>query len=262
MGHSGSTLLDVLLNQHEQIQSIGEVMFLDEWMEQKYLCSCGAKIHHCSFWKQVFERGNISLGSMDDPNYLNHSVALFEAIAKVSDAPVIVDSSKSPQRLQKLLAAPQLDVKVVHLVRNGLAVVNSLKKSHDRPGTGSDLRTPPTPAYRGILRWVKRNRQIERISRSLGANSFLRVRYEDLCQDPEGVLGEICELTGLEFNKAMLTPDLDNNHNISGSRWRFSEDDVVIKLDEKWKHQIGPGIKLLFQMIGGRLNKKYGYTFR
>jgi len=259
LGHSGSTLLDVLLNQHQKLQSVGEIMFFDEWMSNDLLCSCGTMIKKCPFWAKAISENIPALGDMDAHGYNDNSFLLFKAISNINHSTAIVDSSKSPQRLMRLLSDPRFDVKVIHLVRNGLAVTNSLRKSHARPGTSNEQMTIATPAYKGMLRWLRRNKSIERISKTMGDEKMLRVRYEDLCLQPEQVLQNICSFVGIDFDPAILIPTLTNNHNIGGSRWRFSDKVVKIKLDEKWRDELGLGAKLLFQIIGKRLNKNYGY---
>jgi len=260
LGHSGSTLLDVLLNQHSAIQSVGEVMFYDNWVNQGLLCSCTKPLLKCPFWAAVTPEDNFMLGEIFSPGYVDNSYLLFQGIQQFSQASIIVDSSKSPQRLQYLLSDPRFEVKVIHLVRNGLAVVNSLNKSHDRPGTEHKLKTKSTPLLTGIFRWIRRNKSIEKLAHNIRPDQYLRIRYEDLCTQPELELGTICKFIGVDFEKGMLKPTLQNNHNIGGSRWRFSNKAIEIRLDDKWKNELEWHSKTLFNLLGSRLNKKYGYS--
>ena len=259
LGHSGSTLLDVLLNQHTELQSVGEIMFLDEWMTEDLLCSCGESLRQCPFWTRVIANSVPALGPMSGTHYVDNSRSVFKAIKESANCQFIVDSSKSPQRLAHLLSDSRFDVRVIHLIRNGLAVTHSLRKSHARPGTKNKLKTLSTPVYKGVLRWVRRNKAIDQILKPLDPGVFLRVRYEDLCLNPEQVLQSICEFAGIHYESSMLHPDLTHNHNIGGSRWRFSEGPIQINLDEKWQQDISISTKLLFGLMGSRQNKKYGY---
>ncbi len=258
VGHSGSTLLDVLLNQHSAIQSVGEIMFYDEWLKNDLLCSCGKPLKICTFWTKIVPSKFSLLGDIHGINYAENSFLLFKEISAVSQNDILVDSSKSVHRLGILLSDSHFEVKIIHLVRNGLAVMNSLNKSHDRPGSGNKLKTKATPILRGILRWVQRNRSIDKIARRR-SNDYLRIRYEDLCTQPEVELRNICKFIEVDFEKTMLKPKLVDNHNIGGSRWRFSNDPIEIKLDDKWMSELSLGSKLLFKFFAGRLNKRYGY---
>ncbi len=259
LGHSGSTLLDVLLNQHSKIQSVGEVTFYDEWVRYDHLCSCGKPLKQCPFWLEAAAENNEPIGDIDQPAYGDRSFTLLQGVANSTGAQVLVDSSKSLQRLKKLKSDPRLDVIPIHLVRNGYAVVNALRHSHDRPGTAGVLKTRSTPLIKGILRWVGRNRSIEKYLATLSPDEYARVRYEDLCRQPELALKNICKLAGLDFEDSMLTPSVDHIHNIGGSRWRYSDTPVEIKLDEKWENELGFSSRLLFNLFGGKLNKAYGY---
>src|SRR5262249_46303497 len=142
--HSGSTLLDLMLNAHPAIVSVGEFLKLNRQLayrdaERKTYapCSCGApSLWQCKFWSavdaQTRSAAGKSLADLDigggesrhgatDPN-----VVLFEAIAAVSGKNFIVDSSKLPRRLSQLMQFPELDIYPVHLIRNPKGQVASV----------------------------------------------------------------------------------------------------------------------------------------
>jgi len=55
-GHSGSTLLDLLLGEHPGITSVGEISVLNRYLEaDEYPCSCGRVPNRCPFWQEVME---------------------------------------------------------------------------------------------------------------------------------------------------------------------------------------------------------------
>lgn len=61
-GRSGSTLLDMLLNQHPRIAALGEVHRFSMSINRKtkpHRCTCGSEIAECEFWSAVID----SLGS-------------------------------------------------------------------------------------------------------------------------------------------------------------------------------------------------------
>lgn len=234
-------------------------MFYDEWLKNGYLCSCKKQLQECTFWSASRPTRDFLMGAMNDPEYSDHSFLLFQGVQRNSGKDIIVDSSKSPYRLSKLLADPRFDVKVIHLVRNGLAVINSQNRSHARPGTENRVKTKAAPLLNGIYRWVQRNRFIGKLSKQMGTEEFLRVRYEDLCTQTEIEMRKICEYIGIDFEESMVNPLLDNIHNIGGSRWRFSDHPITIELDEKWTSELSWVSMQLFNLLGGWLNRKYGY---
>lgn len=52
-GHSGSTLLDLLLGSHSSVESLGEIFQLPKNISLNSLCSCGEPVRSCIFWTQA-----------------------------------------------------------------------------------------------------------------------------------------------------------------------------------------------------------------
>lgn len=48
-GHSGSTLLDLILNSHKEVTGIGELSDIDK----NNVCTCGKVLYECEIWKEV-----------------------------------------------------------------------------------------------------------------------------------------------------------------------------------------------------------------
>ncbi len=52
-GHSGSTLLDILIGSHPQGLSLGEITLLPKNIALDSQCSCGRPISSCQFWSPI-----------------------------------------------------------------------------------------------------------------------------------------------------------------------------------------------------------------
>ncbi len=52
-GHSGSTLLDMLLGSHSQVASLGEISNLPMELAVNNKCTCGQHIRNCEVWSDV-----------------------------------------------------------------------------------------------------------------------------------------------------------------------------------------------------------------
>jgi hypothetical protein len=52
-GHSGSTLLDMLLGSHSRIASLGEIINLPMDLTTNSTCTCGQKVRDCDLWSAV-----------------------------------------------------------------------------------------------------------------------------------------------------------------------------------------------------------------
>lgn len=61
-GHSGSTLLDLLLGSHSRIVSLGEISHLPKNIALNTRCSCGEDVGECEFWQSIATRINADTG--------------------------------------------------------------------------------------------------------------------------------------------------------------------------------------------------------
>ena len=111
LSHSGSTLLDLMLNAHPELVSVGELKQLSRFARfnkpKQPRCTCGTpSLWDCDFWKSVNDVTNrISGKTIADINvedyeefigFQKDNVVLFKAIAEASGKQYIVDLSKSP----------------------------------------------------------------------------------------------------------------------------------------------------------------------
>src|SRR3954447_25608999 len=55
-GHSGSTILDILLGGGAAVESVGELVSGLEWYEAGTRCACGAPMRECPYWTEVRRR--------------------------------------------------------------------------------------------------------------------------------------------------------------------------------------------------------------
>ena len=61
-GHSGSTLLDLLLGSHSRIFSLGEISHLPKNIALKTRCSCEEDVGECEFWRPIALRIHADTG--------------------------------------------------------------------------------------------------------------------------------------------------------------------------------------------------------
>lgn len=72
-GHSGSTLLDMLLGSHSRIASLGEIINLPMDLATNSPCTCGKTVRECDLWSKVVRTLESELGVdlTSDPYALN-----------------------------------------------------------------------------------------------------------------------------------------------------------------------------------------------
>ena len=240
-GHSGSTLLDVLIGSHSQAVGLGEVEVLSSrdrrWSRADRLdvraCVCGASpTAACPFWQGVeaalrAEAGiglrELELDSGDREIFRAHNRAFYEAVRRTSGRRLLVDSSKGLDRLAALLAAGVFDVRCIHLVRDPRGVAHS----HRRRGRSW---------IEASRRWISAEMRTRRL---LAERSHLRVRYEDLTQEPEPTLTRIMGWLGLPFESAQLDWTRHAHHNIAGNPMLRSRE-PAIRFDRSWERGLSP----------------------
>jgi len=273
-GHSGSTLLDMLLSAHSKIFGVGEFRAFssrknelnNELKEQ--VCACGEKISNCPFWKKVLENIDCSLKldvrrnginsflgvdkyifkngeAVSIKDYLKSNEKIYENILKFSDKEFIVDSSKQSDRAELLSRSKKLNIIFLHLVRDGRGVMWSYKKKYKK-------------TLFPIFLWLFTNLKAEIIKKRNKNIRMIFLRYEDLVDNPEKELARILKTIGLSFEKGMLNFSRVEQHQIAGNRLRLRKD-REIKKDLSWKENLSWFDLFLFYLIAGFLNKYYGY---
>ena len=106
--------------------------------------------------------------------------------------------------------------------------------------------------------WRKTHEECERLRRRLPSDAWLRVRYEDLCREPDRVLAGVLHLIGEPPTK-ILSDFRSIEHHILGNVMRLRSD-RKIELSERWRSALGSQELAAFDRVAGDLNRHYGYT--
>ena len=200
-GHSGTTLLDMMLDAHSAIVGVGEIMNFGRRSNGRFTlnhegskCSCTEEFHECRFWEAVGDQldgrsdvAQLQFDSVDPEVFGESNDALFRAILDTSGASIVCDSSKSTSRLRAMLASERFDVHIVHLIRDGRAVGYShVRKSRSPyPYVGSWQRVN----LRYALLFARDPR-------------YLRMHYLDLLSDWRAQVEQVLAAAGETFAPA------------------------------------------------------------
>ncbi len=124
-GHSGSTLLDMLIGSHSECITLGEIHQLT--LKAKGVCACGAANYkECSFWRDIdlrlqsdggLELSELHVDSCHQDEFRRSNHALLSVLQEKTKARWFVDSSKKLTRLKSLLADSSINVLPIHIVR-------------------------------------------------------------------------------------------------------------------------------------------------
>jgi hypothetical protein len=253
MSHSGSTLLDMLISSHPHVVSVGEIKAITK-LDRPKRCTCGAPtVFECPFWTAVDQRlrqtagiavDRLELLSRDEPDFEKHNRAVFDAVRNETGASVIVDSSKSLDRLLALLECSSFDLTVIHLVRSPFGVGYSLVKKGGLLGPES-------------IRWAQRNLLVRRL---LEPHRHLEVAYEQLVDHPSESMSRIMDLLGLGFEPEQLDFAGRTRHNVSGNRVRFDHAATIVH-DLSWKTGLTVRQKAVVAMATAPAHLPAGYWF-
>jgi len=273
-GHCGSTLLDMIMSGHSKIIGVGELHHFCSKREvlQKYICSCKRCVLDCSFWKCVkdeicFPNGlavfrkkiDFLLGRkkyiyndkekrkkpVNIEEYLEINEKIYERILKCSGKSVIFDSSKEVNRAELLLFSKKLDIVLVHLVRDGRGVMWSYKRKYGG-------------VFSPLWRWVGGNLKVEILKKRNKKLKVVFIRYEDLVRNPKKEVMKILKEVNLSFEPSMLRFRAHPQHQFSGNRMRFLSEEKIEE-DLSWKKNLTFKDLVVFFILGGWLNKFYGY---
>jgi Sulfotransferase family len=221
-GHSGSTILGITLGNCDGFFYAGE---LEEWLMTAARPRWGAAERQ-DFWSAVKERvGDVDVlfGASANrclerssasfridrwpgrrrmrPAYRRLARELIDAVAEVSGARYVVDTSHFPLRARELRELPGIDLYLIYLVRDPRAVVASNTREL-------------SPHELAEIRWRKLTMNANLwLTQLLAMRTFVShppdrrmfVRHEDFLADPDGITRQILAMVGSDAE----LPDLD-----------------------------------------------------
>lgn len=286
-GRSGSTILDIALGHHPDTFGMGELatMCRHVWPQNEY-CACGERIQGCSFWSPVMRKW-LDMGIDPDlhaimqrriepmiaparsfagtslKTYLEETGILLAQAARQAGVSTLIDSSKMPGRGMALAMSPGIDLRVVHLIRDGRAVAHSMTRHMGvNVAKGRQKEIVSRPAYRTALRWRLYNHFTEQLGHMVGSARYVQVRYEDLVSDPATQLSRIGRCVELDYggitDRIAAGEPISPVHQMAGSRIRMN-DSLVLTGDTRWETEISPQNRArVIRTAGGQL-RRYGY---
>jgi len=202
-------------------------------------------------------------------NQLRNIEVLFDTIFKHTKADILVDSSKSPKRAYLLKNnLKDFDVKVIHLVRDGRAALNSYQKGYYKvkiknPDTGKyEMKTYYAENVRSVKEsikiWKRNNLQALYFHKLLNMKHYYFLRYENFTSEPEKQLKKLLSFLGVQYESEMLNLNRYKNHMVSGNASRINAEKIE-KPFNSWKNELNKEKIKQFERKAGWLNRKFGY---
>lgn len=295
LGRNGGTLLDRVLGEVPGFVSTGELKFLfAKGLLRAELCNCGAPLPQCPFWSRVVERTAAATDGFDaaaiardfEPldrtrslpwalsdrapasvsgrrdRYVELLGRLHHEVAREAGARVVVNSSKFAAYGALLARAPDIDCRVVHLVRDSRAVAHSWARRRRKPEvTATEAYVKTMRPFDAALQYVYRNAAVSPLARV--ATALRRVRYEDFVAAPRSVTASLLDWLDEPADDLPFVDDrtvhLHAGHLQSGNPSRFTGGDVVIREDDEWRRAMPAGARRTVTAVTAPLLLRYGY---
>ena len=290
LGRSGTTLVERLLGELPSVCAIGEIVHL--WQRDVLddeRCGCGARFSACTFWRRVGERAfggwsrvdvarvhelrdrvertrhipRLAKATPDVREYANFYTRVYRAVAEVSGAEVIVDSSKHSALAHVLRWADDLDLRVVHVVRDARGVAYSWTKTVSRPETdGTEEMTRYSPGRSAML-WNAHNAAFGLLARR--GVPVHRIQYERFLADPRSAVRELAGFASLDVPESGLAylgdgyADLGVGHSAAGNPMRFTVGRLPLRRDDAWTVSLPPRQRRLVGAVCAPMLRAYGY---
>lgn len=281
-------MLHNLLGQLPSVTAVGEIREVwNRGFGRNYLCGCGQLFRECPVWTAVAEDafggmatvpharlaeltetfrtkdlplaplpvlGDRKLSQVEE---LTRALSrLYLSIAEVTGSQVIVDSSKNASFGYLVRQLPDVDMKVLHLVRDGRAVAYSWSQRRESQ-PGKELRRQSIPF--SSLQWNARNATTELFLRS----DYRRLRYEDFLSRPEAELSSIARWIGRDSaplpvsgHTAYLTLP---NHSVFGNGVRFASGEIALEEDRRWVSEMPSRERRVASALTFPMRLRYGY---
>lgn len=191
---------------------------------------------------------------------------MLSAIRKISGCRVIIDSSKLPTYGMVLNGFSDVDLHIIHLVRDSRAVIHSIQNRVIQSETlGRSLnRQKYNSSVEGAIRWNIVNGLVEILTRNSHGSVF--IRYEAFANNPQKSLKQVLEHIGESACQLPLFADnhtiiLDSDHLAGGNRNRLQHGPVRIQIDNEWQNKMPFGQKFIVSMITLPFLIRYGHFF-
>lgn len=128
----------------------------------------------------------------------------------------------------------------IHIFRDGRDVAQSLHRRYKRE--------PKCTIYR----WKKLSAMGRQQGKIIGSDRYMEIKYEELTNNPENTLRNICYFLGLQYNSSLCRND--SRQMESDKKAKF-----IVKNSEKWRYYFSEKQIFDLEQIAGGFLKELGY---
>jgi hypothetical protein len=201
---SGTTLLGAMLGAHSDCVCTPESQFRIEVLQSFGWNEMNANIPSAlnaikDHWRFKLWNLNMPPAPRECPVKESYAALLYWLVAQYSErmdkttATVWVDHTPHNVRYATALGEIFSDMKLIHIVRDGRAVANSI----------IPLDWGPNTVIKAAPWWVEKVAYGLAVETRWPESRITRIRYEDLVQSPEATLKRLCKFLGIDYQSKM-----------------------------------------------------------
>jgi hypothetical protein len=290
-GHSGSTLLALLLGAHPELATVGELKVVPPHYRRNADCGCGSPMHECAFWRDIAARLAGQGHDLADPRFCTdvrqpkqlheRTIAagvrgpLFETMRNslISAHPqarelrdrmiecnvALISAIFDVTKRRTFVDASKTAFRLRYLLHSGRFAPKVLHLVRDGRAVAYSLIRKGHGPREAADDWVREHQQARQLFARWGSpETWKRVGYERLCESPHETLNDICRFIGIAAEQSLLEFRSWNSH-VLGNRMRLSGDGQI-RLDTKWKHELTGDALRVVESVTDSLNRDFGYV--
>jgi len=196
--HGGTTISNMVLGQHHDIFPTGKLRGFPQggMFGEHNVCSCGTRAAECTFWSRI----RSEFAPWQDRPEAQRIPVLYRLISEASGRPFVGDVTHNVAYARLLQSLRDIELYLVHLLRDGRGVVYSRIRKDQRIGVLDDSGWQRLRRVARVAgRWASQTRQFAQLEHDLGQRAA-RIRYEELCRDPHAALAPVGSCLGLDFD--------------------------------------------------------------
>lgn len=295
-GRSGSTLVSNVMGQLPGCITVGEARYTwGRGVAGNHLCGCGLPFADCPFWSEVMADVSAGHPSLDaagmaeridarlrvrlvpamelrrlrglpevPPHADDAAIAdLYHALARRPGAErAIIDSSKLPPYARLLDGLPEVEVFLVHVVRDPRATAFSWRRAKATRDDADAERMPRLSIERSSVIWLLWNLMVPRWWPD---SRRMTVRYEDFVDDPARELARIAKALGTTVPEGLIEGSalhLAPTHSVAGNPDRLDAGAVRVRRDDEWRSAMPALHRWVVTALCAPGLRRFGYRVR
>lgn len=185
--NSGTTLLSTILSKHPDIASLPtEGAFLTDGMKTPEACGWVRMWHKCLAEIEQDENTSVDLATR-----IKRQWGFWYDNRK----PIFLEKSISNAVRIKFLEKHFQPAYFIYIVRNGYAVAEGIRRKSDLKKWATPVAGDKYPLELCAAQWLESDQYVS--GNTAGFPHFLTIKYEDLAENTDKVVAEVCQFLGI-----------------------------------------------------------------